>query len=199
MTLIANGSSRQNTGGACCENGFSLLETLVVLALIGLMLLFAGINLFSTARQSEFEEFARKVYADLEQCRWKSWNERVYAGAVFKAQSRGFSVSYYLDGNGNGIRTADIDKQKDILYRGPLLLQEASGDIGVGTLDGSDPVRFGRSDILSFSPNGDSSSGTLYLVCRSQKQMYSIVIYGPTARMTLWKFSNQQWQMVGDR
>jgi hypothetical protein len=91
-------------------------------------------------------------------------------------------------------------------------MNKASGDIAAGILSASipqippkkgflnpvDPVQFGKSNIISFSPNGDSSSGTLYLSCRSQQQMFAIVLYGATSRLRLWKFGNHGWQMVED-
>jgi len=193
--------------------GHSLLELLVVLALIGMMVFLGTGNLRSTERQRDFDLFAKEVFSMLETCLWKSLNERVYAGAVLRKPSGAYLLSFYLDGNANGIRQRDILEQKDQSFRTPMQLERASGDLAPGilaesipeippkkgVLDAGDPVRFGKSDIISFSPNGDSSSGTLYLACRSRQQMYAIVLYGPTARMSLWKFSNQKWQMVGDQ
>jgi hypothetical protein len=95
----------------------------------------------------------------------------------------------------------------------PMYLQRAQGDMEAGILDSPvpeippkkgwldpvDPVKFGSSNIISFSPDGQSSSGTLYLACHSQQRMYAIVLYGPTAKLTLWKYFDTKWQMVGDR
>ncbi len=195
--------------------GFSVLELLVVLALIGLLVMIASPDLRGAERQREFENFARETVYLVEKCRWKAMNERTYAGIVFEKSGDLYAASLYTDGNGNGIRIADVQSGKDPAFYRTVILQRASGDIAAGILqnpavaqippktgtidDAEDPVKFGKSDILSFSPNGDSSSGTLYLACRSQRQMYALVIYGATARLTLWKYSNFQWQTVGDR
>ena len=148
----------------------------------------------------------------METCRWKALNERAYAGISLQRRDGIYYASLYLDGNANGIRSADIQQGTDSRFRGPVRLERSTGDIAVGTLGtfvpqipprtsflDSDPVKFGKSDIISFSPYGDSSSGTLYLACYSRQEMYAIVTYGPTARWTLWRFSNQQWQMVEDQ
>ena len=191
--------------------GFSLLEMLIVLTLISLLVCVSTSNLMGAQRQKDFEEFAREVVALLEACRWKAMNERSYAGAIVTEQANVRYVSLYLDGNGNGIRTADVLSGKDSKFRGPFRMDK-SGDIGTGVLnasipqlppkkgylDPSDPVQFGKSSIISFSPRGDSSSGTLYLSCRSQSQMFAVVVYGATARLRLWKYSNHGWQMVED-
>jgi prepilin-type N-terminal cleavage/methylation domain-containing protein len=195
------------------SRGFSLVELLIVLALIALFVCITTTDLMGAQRQRDFEHFAREMLGLLESCRWKAMNERSYSGAIFHLDENHLqNLSLYLDGNANGIRTADVEAGKDLRFRGPLLLSKASGDIGAGILNDSipqippkkgflnpaDPVQFGKSNIVSFSPKGDSSSGTLYLACRSQQQMFAIVVYGATARFRLWKFSNLEWQMVED-
>jgi prepilin-type N-terminal cleavage/methylation domain-containing protein len=194
--------------------GFSLPELLVVIALVGIFLMVAAVDLSSSVRRKDFENFAQEVVELMERCRWKALNERRYAGLIFENQDDSFQVSLYQDRNGNGIRTEDVRNGDDVRIYGPVNLIRSSGDLQVGILNSGipqippragvidrpeDPIKFGRADIISFSPMGDSSSGTLYLACRSQKQMYGIVVYGATARLTLWRFSNHQWQMVGDR
>ncbi len=163
-------------------------------------------------RQRDFEQFARELVALLETCRWKALNERSYAGVIIEERESSHFLSLYLDGNRNGIRTADALSGKDYRFRGPVRMDKDSHDIGTGILNATipqlppkkgflnpaDPVQFGKSNIISFSPKGDSSSGTLYLACRSQKQMFAVVIYGATARLRLWKYSNHEWQMVED-
>lgn len=192
--------------------GFSLVEMLAAMALLAVLLLFMASDLRGAERRLDFEFFAREVIRLLEVCRWKAINQRCYAGIWLHNLENTYYASLYQDGNANGIRLGDIRDGKDSCFQGPVRLERSSADIVVGILQtevpqipprtgllDSDPIKFGRSDIISFSPNGDSSSGTLYLACHSQKQMYAIVVFGPTARWTLWKYSNQQWQMVEDR
>jgi prepilin-type N-terminal cleavage/methylation domain-containing protein len=202
------------------NGGFSLVELLVVVALAGLFVLFAGPNLMGTLRNKEFENLAMEVADLFERCRWKAISERRYAGIFFEQPEPGrYRATLYLDANDNGIRKADIASGKEIRFFGPVSLTP-SPQIGPGTLPsrvpeippktgwilpGSDPIRFGKSDIVSFSAAGDSSSGTLYMACNSCNRMYGLVLYGVTARSTLWKYdaagssSNHEWQMAGDR
>lgn len=186
----------------------------MVLALVGILLLFSATDLAGAQRRREFENFARELAGLLETCRWRAISEGEYAGAVITRGDSGYVAVLYLDGNGNGIRIQDISRGVDFQFRGPVVLRRALGDVEAGYLsdpvpqipprngfitDTTDPVRFGRSNIISFSPRGDSSSGTLYLACHSQKQMYALVLYGATARLTLWKLRSNQWQTVEDR
>jgi len=52
-------------------------------------------------------------------------------------------------------------------------------------------VRFGRSDLVSFSPFGSSSSGTLY-VTDGRRGLFAVVLFGPTARLRVWRFRPEE-------
>ena len=193
--------------------GVSLIELLVVLLLLSLFAVVTTANLSATQRRVDFDEFAREILNALEVCRWKAFNERRYTGILVEHPSTVFQFSFFGDGNKNGIRTAEIQTGVDGSFLRPMYLRRAQGDMEAavlnfpvpeippkkGWLDPVDPVKFGSSNIISFSPDGQSSSGTLYLACHSQQRMYAIVLYGPTAKLTLWKFFDAKWQMVGDR
>ena len=83
--------------------------------------------------------------------------------------------SVYSDGNANGVRSADIDSGVDRRISGPYPLSGGAPSVRVGINPGvpnlppetgelsGDPVRFGQSDILSFSPLGTATPGTFYL------------------------------------
>jgi hypothetical protein len=52
-------------------------------------------------------------------------------------------------------------------------------------------VRFGRSDLISFSPGGSASSGTLY-VTDGRRGFYAVVLFGPTARLRVWRYRPEE-------
>ena len=94
----------------------------------------------------------------------------------FEAQAGGWSLSTYADGNRNGVLSSDIALGIDKRVAGPRPLTTGAGDVRVainagtpaippdsGTLDPSDPIRFGNSNMLSFSPLGTATPGTFYL------------------------------------
>lgn len=106
----------------------------------------------------------------------------------------------FADGNGNGVLARDIDEGIDRPLGPPdqlgvharevsLRLNQAVPDMGgAGTLAaGADPLRIGRSNLLSFSPTGSATAGTLYVSAPRGPQM-AIRITGPTGRLRLLRF-----------
>ena len=53
---------------------------------------------------------------------------------------------------------------------------------------GSDPIRFGASDGVTFSPLGTATSGTLYLHHRSGRQL-AVRVLGATGRVRILEFN----------
>jgi hypothetical protein len=70
-------------------------------------------------------------------------------------------------------------------------------DIGGGgpLLAGAEPLRIGQSALLSFSPLGSATAGTLYVSASAGPQM-AIRITGPTGRVRVLRFDRGagSWQ-----
>jgi hypothetical protein len=112
----------------------------------------------------------------------------------------------YADGNRNGVRSADIDGGIDRPIRtAERVEQQCPGvtfalDDLARSVDGESPaeasaIQLGRSRMVSFSPFGTSSSGTVYLRGRGHRQ-FAVRVLGPTGRIrTLeYNFSTASWQ-----
>jgi hypothetical protein len=125
----------------------------------------------------------------------------------FVATGSGYGYAVYVDGNGNGVRTTEIQHGVDTLIGSAERLPErfAGVDFGIvpglppidsgGPDPGTDPIKFGTSNILTFTPLGTASSGTLYVRGRRNVQ-YAIRVQGETARSRILKFDAraQQWK-----
>lgn len=115
-------------------------------------------------------------------------------GVYFIADDGGYSMTTYLDGNGDGVRTADIRDGTDRPIERTERLVDRFGDVDFGlypnvpSVDSGgqapsgDPIKLGSSDILSFSPTGSSSSGSLYVRGPAGRQMV-VRIYGATGKI----------------
>lgn len=128
-------------------------------------------------------------------------------GLQFAVTPTGFAYAVYVDGNGNGIRSADIDAGIDPQISALERLPDrfAGVEFGVlaglpavdpsGTPPGDDPIKLGVSNILTYTPLGTSSSGSLYIRGRRDLQ-FVLRIFGDTAKTRALRFDSKgrQWK-----
>ena len=126
----------------------------------------------------------------------------------FIPTNAGFVFAVYADGNGDGVLTRDIERNVDRQLHSPELLSSQFSGVDFGTLPGlppieadspapgDDPIRFGASNMVSFSALGTASSGTLYIKARDSQ--YAVRIVGATARVRTYRFDprSRQWQLA---
>jgi hypothetical protein len=113
----------------------------------------------------------------------------------------------FADGNGNGVLQRDIDRAIDLPVTPMEWLDDQARDIslrinqdvtdvsGEVTLEpGDDPLRIGNTSLLTFSPVGSATSGTLYVAAHRGPQM-AIRVFGATGRVRVLMFDAQmrQW------
>jgi len=113
----------------------------------------------------------------------------------------------FADGNGNGVLVRDIDDGTDPPL-GPVdrLSSHAAGvalrinqrvtDMSGGWLEaGADPLRVGRSILVSFGAEGTATTGTLYVAGRRGPQ-FAVRLTGATGRARLLQFHRGagQWR-----
>lgn len=189
------------------QKGYSLVETLAALA-IGAIALAVTLPAAAQLRDAgRAAAGARSMASLLSSLRWKSTTSGTSTGLEFRKLGAEWSWREVRDGNGNGLRTAEIARGVDSVVSGDEALSTrvehvrlgfpVSGTYpeappGTGSVkDGDDPVRFGRSDLISFSPLGASSSGTLY-VTDGNDGLFAIVLFGPTTRLRVWRWNARE-------
>lgn len=180
--------------------GFSLVELLVVVAIMMVMAavalpffrpMFADAHLVGAGKA--FRTQFRLAYS-------AAVRGNVYTAIRFERRATGVWYSVYRDGDHDGVRSDDIAAKRDPLVSGPYPLATAP-TVRAGFLPGvpeippergilsGDPIRFGRSDMLSFSPLGTATPGTFYL--EGDGAQAAIRVTGGTARVRLmiWRGS----------
>jgi hypothetical protein len=195
--------SRAVRGG----DGYSLSELAVVLALAGLSLSVALPALGVTLSRSRTGAAARDLAGDFARLRSSAIVERRRVGMRLGWSGGRYRYAYYADGDGDGIRSDDIAAGRDPLIGPARDLPSRFTGIDFGLLDeaipavpprrgvllpGDDPVRFGRSDIVTFTPRGTASSGTLY-ISDGRDSVVAVVLYGHTGRIRIWRFDRATW------
>ena len=108
--------------------------------------------------------------------------------------------------NGNGVRGAEIASGVDVALWPDETLASRFRDVrfgvvpGVPSIDGTaggDPIRIGAARILTFTPKGTSSSGTLYVRGKRRTQ-YAVRVFGVTGRTRVFKYEpgRAEWQPI---
>jgi Tfp pilus assembly protein FimT len=107
----------------------------------------------------------------------------------FDEESSGVTFRTFTDGNGNGVRTVDIAAGIDSpLDTSVLLADQFPGvEIAVSGSAGTDPVRLGTTNLLSFTPLGTATAGSIYVRGRDGSQ-FAVRILGTTGRTRLQKY-----------
>jgi hypothetical protein len=110
----------------------------------------------------------------------------------------------YEDGNGNGVRTAEIgagidpplgpferlrDKFPGVRFELTPGIPDPDGDVSTG----ADGVRIGSARVLTMSADGTATSGTLYV--RGRQGQYAVRVLGVTGRTRVLQYSagNRTW------
>jgi hypothetical protein len=187
------------------DRGFSLVETTVA---IGLILVMAAMS--APAFRAHFADAhivgAGQQFKSHFRLAWSAAVRRgVYTAIRFERQEDGRVLySVYADGNYNGVRSSDIASRQDTLIAGPFPLSGGAPGVHVGINPGvpnlppdsgllsGDPVRFGASDILSFSPFGTATPGTFYLA--GDAAQAAVRVTGGSARVRLMLWRGGRWR-----
>ena len=189
------------------SKGYTLAELLTVLAIVAMAVAVALPAAAMLRDGGRAAAGARAMATILSSQRWKSVAGHRVRGLQFRKVGSGWLWREVADGNGNGLRTAEITRGIDPVLTQDDALERRIPDVTLGfppggpypeappgteTLNvGDDPVRFGRSDLVSFSPVGSASSGTLY-VTDGRRGLFAVVLFGPTARLRVWRFRPEE-------
>jgi hypothetical protein len=183
---------------AAAGAGFSVVELLLVLAIIATL---AGVGIpLTTSALDEMRVAmaARYVAGRIVGARLDALQRSAALGLRFESGEADYTFSTCADGNGNGVRTAEIVSGMDPQVTPLESLAQRFADVrfglaaGVPDLDGGrqagdgDGVRIGSPRILTLSPDGTATSGTLYI--RGRRGQYAIRILGATARVRLFQY-----------
>jgi len=177
--------------------GFTLIELLLALALttvlVGITLPVAGDAIDELRTGAAARYLAGRIAAS----RMDAINRSRAVALRFQASTPDYQFAPYVDGNGNGVRSADIRTGVDPPVGTPRQLgADFTGvhfglEIGVPDVDGvrnatTDGVRIGTARILTVSPDGTATSGTLYL--QGRRAQYAVRVLGATGRTRVLKY-----------
>lgn len=144
---------------------------------------------------------ARYLAARLGLARTQAVARGTAVGLRFDQVPGGFTFDVFVDGNGNGIRTTDIEAGIDLPIEPPTSLFDRFPGVDIGlspTSPGTDPVQLGRTNLLTFTPTGTATSGTVYIRDREGTQ-WAVRVLGATGRTRVLRYDprTREW-LVAD-
>jgi type II secretory pathway pseudopilin PulG len=164
-----------------------------ILFTVMLLCILAGISVpsvLAAVDRSRGAAAARYLASRMALARARALSRSTMVALRFEESPRGTSFSIVEDGNGDGVRTRDIDQQIDRVIDAPMLLSDLFPGAAIGLAPGTpatDAVALGGTTILSFSPSGTATSGSVYVVGRDRSQ-WVVRILGVTARARVLRY-----------
>jgi type II secretory pathway pseudopilin PulG len=188
------------------RSAYSLVELLLCLGLVVVLGAATTPGLVAARDAVRADGAAAYLAAELHGARIEALKRRCHVAIRFEDDGAGYLLATYMDGDGNGVRAADIAAGIDTLLKPRERVEERFARVtfgfepGVPDVDGvsasanPDPIRAGRSRMLSFSPTGTSSTGTVYLRGPGRRQV-AVRVLGATGRVrSLWfDFGAGEW------
>lgn len=200
--------SRDRLAGVCPAGaqGFSLLELLVAMTVMVILSTMAIPFVHARLDQSRTAGAARYVAGRLGSARMEAVKRSAYVAIQFAERGGRYRFAAYADGNRNGVRARDIALGIDRRLTPEVQLDEQFSQVlfgicdGVtaveagGALDAGDPIQIGRSSLMSFSPDGSATAGTVYIRGHGLSQ-FAVRVLGATGRIRVLRFDfrNGRW------
>ncbi|MFN8057523.1 MAG: GspH/FimT family pseudopilin [Vicinamibacterales bacterium] len=186
--------------------GFSLSELLVATAVIVVAVAGSAAAVSSGLAEARGAGAGRYLAMLLQQARARAVLEGVAVGLHFAERDGRTIMALVRDGDGDGIRSADIDSGIDPIVTPYEAMDERfrGVEFRIGTdcvspdglevlRRGSDALRIGRTSTLVFTPLGTSSSGSMYL-CGASGPQVVVRVLGATGRSRAMAWASGGWQ-----
>jgi hypothetical protein len=203
---IVPARDRASGPGPSSIRGLSTVELIVVLALAASLLAASATGAFQLRDALSVRSAAAELSTTFVRARSYAVARGVAVALKFRRDGGRYEWTLYRDGNGNGVRTAEIASGVDRSLA--LSIPWSRSDVRPGILRGSpvpdpsspgtpldrldDPIRFNNSDICSFSPSGESTPGSVYL-WDGRDRMAVVRVFGRSAKVrTLFYFRGEK-------
>lgn len=190
------------------QRGFTLIEVLIVIAIVGLIIAVTIPQFGRMRRRMALQAAASELRTQFHLARSRAIARNVYCGLKFLLLGGEWHFAVYEDGDGDGVRNEDIKSGTDRLVARPRLVLPTSNLVTIGLLDiaikdpdgdklapTKSPVVFNTSTICSFSPLGQSTPGTIYLTDRGM-DLYAVRVFGTSAKIRVLRYwrDSGKWQ-----
>jgi prepilin-type N-terminal cleavage/methylation domain-containing protein len=196
------------------HRGFTLIESLVVLALLSMLTLVALPALHRSTGKIRLSLAAQEVVGAMRTARFAAIRKSANVAVRFGTAADGVtSFALYADGDGDGVLNRDIASGVDPML-GPARRQTSLGrGVRIGfppgpmprdpanprrRLTAGDAVRFNQSDLASFSALGGATPGSVYLT-DGRRGLVVVRVLNRTGRVRVLHYDpdRQSWGSSG--
>lgn len=187
------------------RNGYTLVDLLIVLAILGLILAVAVPNFTKMRNRMALRAAAGELRATFHLVRMRAIARGANTGIKFVQLGGEWQFIQYEDGDGDGVRNDDIKKGIDVPLTPPRVVFREARNVTIGLLDvpvkdaDGDPVKspvmFNNSTICSFTPLGQSTPGTIYIT-DGDGDLWCVRVYGASAKIRTLRYDRGKKKWV---
>jgi len=181
------------------ERGFTLLELVFVTGVMIVIAAMAVPQAFATIERSRALAAAHHLAGRLALARAQAVGRAATIALRFEVVNSTVVYSVFADRNRNGVRTKDINDGIDRQIDPAIGLSDLFPRVAIvnGTTDppSSGVQLSGGSNLLSFTPAGTATAGSLYIRGTDRSQ-YVIRVLGATGRTRLQRYDEKRREWI---
>ena len=184
------------------EKGQTLVELIVVVSILGLFAAIGTSAMTRARRDIALVTGTAELRALFQRTRIMAITHDRNVAIRFRPVGALWSWTVYEDGDGDGVRNDDITKGIDFAIAPPRIFQYPPVRVGVPSTTVIDPmtgqplglrlpVRFGTSQLCSFSREGEATNGSVVLTDGERATI--IKIEGRSAHINVLRWDGKKW------
>jgi len=190
--------------------GFTLLELLVVLAVLSIVMTLGVPAILDATARMRVDMAATEAATALRLARMTAVRSRTYVAVRFDPSEGAVTWAMYGDGDGDGVRWRDIERGIDPELQAPQPIRRVGASVHLGFPPGEaprdpsghgrldrldDPIRFNRSNMVSFSAIGASTPGSLYFT-DGKRYLAVVRVFGRSGKIKVMAYDpeTEEWR-----
>jgi hypothetical protein len=166
-----------------------------VLAVIGIVCAIVIPDLLAERERARTRAAARYLVQQCYAARTRAIGRSTVVALRFEERQGEYRLQMFTDENRNGVRSADIAAGIDLPLGPSESLSMNFPNVRIAMIPqlglGSDPVRAGAGNLLSFTPVGTATSASIFVAGRDGAQ-FAVRVLGTTGRTRLERFDRQR-------
>jgi type II secretory pathway pseudopilin PulG len=192
--------------------GYTIVELVATMAFVGITAGLVLPELMAWSSKTRVNTAAGELVGTLRMARTFAMRHSAHVAVKFDTTSRAGAVHFALfrDGDGDGVRNNDIRSGEDpravpwrqlsnfgprVYFGFPHDLQPRDPGDPRRALDRlQDPIRFNNSDLASFSPEGTSTPGSLYVTDGRNLAVVRVLGMSGRVKVLRWDRSAARWR-----